>query len=300
VAVHVSVRERSPTSPATPKTPTVHYPLSPVRQAPSSPLQPPNTPSTPNGSSSDDAAAADMHFHAVTVGEREFTEFQAIFDRKKGPDGRIACSTVRMVLQSYWRFIHREGFAECPAGERLVFPQQRLNELQQKVGATPDGGMTLDQFLTVFYLFDNSTSNEPCIHGERERVRMACAQLHSCIQPQREFYHDRFEELFLLVCSDENSHTLTCKEMELLYYMYSGHVLARVREEELVARVQAIVRMRIEASRYKQLQEAARTLQSAWRMRAFAHDRTNHERIADFLRTMMMSSASKVGGPRNF
>lgn len=255
----------------------------------------PSSPSDPTASS-----AEDMHFHAVTVGEREFKEFQEIFDRKKGPDGRMACNVVRMVLQSYWRFIHREGFAQVTPGERIVFPQHRLDALQRKVGATPEVGMTLDQFLTVFYLFDNSASNEPCIHGERERVRMACAQLHACIQPQHDFYHDRFEELFSMVCSDENSHTLTCKEMELLYYMYSGHVLARVREEEVVARVQAIVRMRIEASRYKQLQEAARTLQTAWRMRAFTQDRSNHERIAEFLRAMMISPTSKVGGPRNF
>jgi hypothetical protein len=33
----------------------------------------------------------------------------------------------------------------------------------------------------------------------------------------------------------------------------------------------------------------------------FASDRTNHERIAEFLRCMMhASSPSKLGGPRNF
>lgn len=294
IALHLSVRERAPSSPATP---TVRYPSSPVQP-------PPNTPSSPACAGSGDAANASVgdaeqqHFHAVTVSEREFCEFRQIFDSKKGPDGRIACATVRMVLRSYWRFIHREGFQEATP-ESVVFPEHRLEQLCRKLGIT-EQGMTLDQFLTVFYLFDNAASEQPCIHGDRERVRMATAQLHAVLQPSHDFYHERFEEICALVSSDENGR-LTCKEMELLFYMYSVHVMDKVKEEELVAKVQAIVRMRIQSSKYNQLVDAARTVQCAWRMRMFAADRSNHDRIAQFLRTMMQaSSPGKVGGPRHF
>ncbi len=85
---------------------------------------------------------AEAHFHAVTVSERELTEFRMIFDKKKGADGLIALATVRMVLQSYWRFIHREGFE---ANVR-PFPEERLEQLRRKVDAS--NGLTLEQFLT--------------------------------------------------------------------------------------------------------------------------------------------------------
>jgi hypothetical protein len=62
----------------------------------------------------------------------------------------------------------------------------------------------------VFHSFILSIA-EPCIHGERERVRIATAQLHSLLQPNRDFYHERFEELFSMICSDQNGQTLTCK-----------------------------------------------------------------------------------------
>jgi len=225
VVVHLIVRERNPGSPGTPKTPTIHYAGSPsvnVRRgpllgadaaAPTTPGSPAPVPGMPV-SSPDTAPTtpatgeqeADVHFHAVTVSERELGEFRAIFDKKKGADGLIALATVRMVLQSYWRFIHREGFEATPR----PFPEERLEQLRRKVDAA--GGLTLDQFLTVFYLFDNAASEEPCVHGDKERVRLATAQLHSVMQPQHDFYHDRFEQIFSLVCGDENQQTLTCKE----------------------------------------------------------------------------------------
>ncbi len=153
----------------------------------------------------------------------------------------------------------------------------------------------------MFYLFDNVASEEPCVHGERERVRVATAQLHSVLQPSHEFYHEKFEQIFGLVCGDENQHVLTCKEMELLYYMYSAFVLEKVREEECVTKVQAIVRMRLQSSKYTKLVDAARTLQNVWRMRMFSADRNNHERIAEFLRSLMSGPDHKGGsggGPR--
>jgi hypothetical protein len=44
--------------------------------------------------------------------------------------------------------------------------------------------------------------------------------------------------------------------------------------------------------------DAARTLQNCWRMRMFSADRHNHERVAEFLRSLMMQGQDKVGGPR--
>lgn len=86
--------------------------------------------------------------------------------------------------------------------------------------------------------------------------------------------------------------------MELLYYMYSAHALEKKREEELVSKVQAIVRMKIQASKYAKTVQAARTLQNAWRMRMFVADRQNHERIAEFLRALMSQGQDKPGFPR--
>lgn len=166
-------------------------------------------------------------------------------------------TTVTAVLKSYWRFIHREGF-EIDQGQ--PFPEHRLEQLRRKIEGSSENvnGLTLDQFLSIFYLFDNVAPEEKCIHGEKERVRMATAQLHSIMQPQHEFYHDKFDQLFVLVCGDENGLALTCKEMELLYYMYSAFVLEKVREEELVSKVQAIVRMKIQVNKYTKTVQAAR------------------------------------------
>jgi hypothetical protein len=189
--------------------------------------------------------------------------------------------------------------------------------LRRKIDANASG-LTLDQFLTVFYLFDNVAAEEPCIHGARERVRVATAQLHSVLCTTHDFFHDKYEQLFSLgktskrketkkmeilmlfvVCGDENQENLTCKEMELLYYMYSAFVLDKMREEELVAKVQAIVRMKIQHQKYEKMVDAARRVQNAWRMRMFTADRNNHERITEFLRTMLHGQgAHKIGGPR--
>lgn len=309
MTMHLVIRERNIASPGnTPKvTPTVHYSGSPVkvRQGPLIPdrsLETASNNASDSNSDSDSGAAhsnedeehqeeAAAHFHAVTVSERELMEFRMIFDRKKGPDGRVAIEQARAVLQSYWKFIHREGFEATPR----PFPAHRLDELCRKINAT--SGLTLDQFLVVFYLFDNAAAEEPCIHGERERVRVACSQLHSVLAPSHDFYHERYEEIFALVCGDENQAQLTCKEMELLYYMYSCYALERVREEELVAKVQAIVRMRIQASKYTKMVDAARRVQNAWRLRMFTSDRHNHERISDFLKTLL-HGPDKIGGPR--
>lgn len=154
--LHLIVRDRNPGSPGSPAaTPTIHYAGSPAvrvrsgpllgadEQAPSSPAPaaspaPPPEPGSPGPSQEE----AEAHFHAVTVSERELTEFRMIFDKKKGADGLIAVATVRMVLQSYWRFIHREGFEANPR----PFPEERLEQLRRKVDAS--NGMTLEQFLT--------------------------------------------------------------------------------------------------------------------------------------------------------
>jgi truncated hemoglobin YjbI len=75
----------------------------------------------------------------------------------------------------------------------------------------------------------------------------------------------------------------------------------QVREEECVTKVQAIVRMRLQASKYGKLVDAARTLQNAWRLRMFSADRSNHERVAEFLRSLMAGPDHKGGsggGPR--
>ena len=303
MTIHLVIRERNVASPGnTPLiTPTIHYAGSPAVRVRKGPLiaDDSSVPSTEDKAQSDPAIDGDeeeeeeapVHFHAVTVSEKELSQFRQIFDRKKGSNGRVALNTVRAVLLSYWSFIHREGFEP----DRKAFPEQRLSQLVQKLQS--NDGLSLDEFLVVFYLFDNEAAEEPCIHGEQERVRVACAQLHSVIQGSHEFYHEKFEDLFGLVCSDENQKQLTCKEMELLYYMYSCHVLEQVRETELVAKVQAIVRMRIQASKYSKMVGAARRVQNAWRLRMFTSDRHNHERIADFLK-IMLHGPEKVGGPR--
>lgn len=144
LVLHLIVRDRNPGSPGSPAaTPTLHYEGSPARRVRPGPLLGEEPSSSPSSSPSEPPQEeAEAHFHAVTVSERELTEFRLIFDKKKGPDGLIAVATVRMVLQSYWRFIHREGFEANPK----PFPEERLEQLRRKVDAV--SGMTLEQFLT--------------------------------------------------------------------------------------------------------------------------------------------------------
>lgn len=176
VTIHLVIRERNPGSPTTPQMPSpakIHR--TPIRQ--------PNFDQEDNKEKeteppSEEEQVQEPHFHAVTVSEKELNEFRMIFDRKKGADGLIAMGTVRAVLQSYWKFIHREGF-EVDQGQ--PFPENRLEELRRKVEASEDKGLTLDQFLSIFYLFDNLASEEKCIHGDKERVRIATSQLHLMI-----------------------------------------------------------------------------------------------------------------------
>lgn len=287
VTVHLHVPKREATS--QPVTPTVHYPTSPVKPK----RERENAGGENAMEAEEDDDEQDPHFHAVTVSERELQEFQMIFDRKKRPqDGLMSVSAVTHVLRAYWSFIHREGF-EFGGGP---FPQERLDALLSGMTIV-NGGLSNDQFLIVFYLFDNGAPEEPCIHGDIERVRLATAQLHGVIQPDHEFYHERFEEIYRLVSgrnSDEQQPAvLTCKQMEMLYYMYSGFVLEKVRELELVSLVQAKVRMKLARTNFERKRSAARKLQTAWRQRNCRQSLINSERMVSFLRALLQGETGK-------
>ena len=65
-----------------------------------------------------------------------------------------------------------------------------------------------------------------------------------------------------------------------------------------MARVQAIVRMRLQCKEYRQLRHAALTVQHAWRSRSssgIAASGVSHERISRFLDHMFFGP-SKRGG----
>jgi len=87
--------------------------------------------------------------------------------------------------------------------------------------------------------------------------------------------------------------TLSCKQMELLYYLYSAYVLDKLRETEIVSKVQARVRMKIQSKQYGRMLVAARKLQNRWRNRN-NRNILDIQRVEEFLKTLCFGE-SKIG-----
>mmetsp|Transcript_364 Transcript_364/g.503 ORF Transcript_364/g.503 Transcript_364/m.503 type:complete len:157 (+) Transcript_364:493-963(+) len=120
---------------------------------------------------------------------------------------------VHSFLRTYWRFTHRQqsgASTTCPA-----FPTRAFFELRRRVGTA---SVTLEQFLELFFLFDNKAPDETCVHGARPRVEQATRQLHAQMCATRPFDETTFNAVWTHVARD--AALLSCRQLDLLYYMY--------------------------------------------------------------------------------
>jgi len=160
-----------------------------------------------------------IHYHFCGIDEEEVSMINAIFEKKKGQDDKIAFAEVEKFLKAYWTWMKRNNFKDsaCP------FPAETLLALKTKI-IGPEDRNTRDQFRQVFYLFDNVSSEHKCPHGEKPRVQFSTQQLHHSIQPDSEFCLEIFDIVFKDVDKDGDG-VLSCKELELLYYLYSTRIM---------------------------------------------------------------------------
>jgi len=192
---------------------TVHITIKrtqPVYVPPPSTAEPPQT------------EEEDCHFHLCSVDEEEVNMLSTVFDKKKGQDSKIPFSEVEKFIKMYWRWMktNKHKGAEEP------FPENELLSLKSKILGDSDR-LTNDQFRQFFYLFDNpaGASEQSCPHGEKARVKMSTQMLHQSIKPDSEFATEVFNDVFEAIDRDADG-ILSCRELELLYYMYSTRMLA--------------------------------------------------------------------------
>jgi len=162
----------------------------------------------------------DLHFHLCSVDEEEVSMLSAVFNKKKGRDSKIAFAEVERFIKTYWQWMKRNNYK----GSNESFPDSELQRLKTKILGTADR-LTDDQFRQFFYLFDNPCGNEAtCPHGEKMRVKLATQILHQSIKPNSEFATEVFDNVFSAIDRDADG-VLSCRELELLYYMYSTHMM---------------------------------------------------------------------------
>jgi len=161
----------------------------------------------------------DLHFHFCGIDEEEVSMIAVVFDKKKGQDNKIAFSEVEKFLKSYWTWMKRNNHKDTHA----EFPSDTLSTLRTKL-IGQETRISKDQLRQFFYLFDNAAPEQKCPHGEKLRVKFSTQQLHYTILPESEFASDVFDTVFNDVDKDADG-ILTCKELELLYYMYSTRIM---------------------------------------------------------------------------
>eukprot|EP01108_Squamamoeba_japonica_P001744 TRINITY_DN1768_c0_g1_i1.p1 TRINITY_DN1768_c0_g1~~TRINITY_DN1768_c0_g1_i1.p1 ORF type:complete len:185 (-),score=46.64 TRINITY_DN1768_c0_g1_i1:31-585(-) len=159
---------------------------------------------------------------------------QFVLRRKSDPrDNRLAFDRVHSFLRTYWRFAQSQRFIPTDRS----FPTHKVFELRRvylaRAGdelsdSTPSSAprLQLDDFLELFFLFDNQTPDTTCVHGERSRVAVATEQLASQVHPELPFDRSLFDELFERIVSDDSGN-LSCRQVDLLYYLYSARAILR-------------------------------------------------------------------------
>jgi hypothetical protein len=94
------------------------------------------------------------------------SKIRIIFDKKKGEDNRIAFSEIEQFLKVYWRWMERNKYHET-----APFPENLLLDIKSQLSLQDSA--TCEEFLQVFFLFDNPTPQEVCPHGYKERVHVS-------------------------------------------------------------------------------------------------------------------------------
>jgi len=139
---------------------------------------------------------------------------------KKGRDEKISGNHVQQFLKVYWQYMKTNTYID----QAKEFPSDVYLDVKKRVlGHSTEDKFTKKQFLQLWFLFDNPSPEESCPIGERGPVLRSAMELHKCLRPNISFESDAFESIFLEIDSDHDG-VLTCKGVELLYYMYSLHV----------------------------------------------------------------------------
>jgi len=163
-----------------------------------------------------------IHFHGCTFNEEELEQLRTVFAKKQDEQKTITFTDVHAFLRSYWKWMRTNKHKE----EAEEFPMQTMMGVKQRVIGR-NQRVTLDQFLRVFFLFDNRTPCDACPHGQKPRAQRATEELHKTLKPDSHFCDDIFNRVFASIDIDHDN-MLTCQELELLFYMYSATVLQQV------------------------------------------------------------------------
>jgi hypothetical protein len=187
------------------RAPRIHTP------PPSSPPEPPE----PVQGGEEDLIDTNIHLHGCSVSEEEVVQLRQVFEKKKDHNGKMPFAKVEQFLRVYWKYMQRKSHID----RNTPFPSDMLLDCKQK--AKCDDGVTLDQFLSVFFLFDNKAPHAACPHGHKDRVCQATREMHKALCPGTDFDSELFQSLFSAVDQDGDS-VLTCQQVDLLYYLYSA------------------------------------------------------------------------------
>jgi len=163
----------------------------------------------------------DWHVHGCTFNEEEADQLGIVFQRKKGADNKMPWNEISKVLNDYWKWSIVNKFHD----PNLKFPTQEMIQIRNTVLQEEDRA-TLEQFLSIFFLFDNHTPESICPHGNKNRVMRATEELHKALMgTDHAFDHQTFEQVFQRIDRDSDG-VLNCKELELFFYIYSVNVSA--------------------------------------------------------------------------
>jgi len=159
----------------------------------------------------DDIWDSNIHFHGCTFSEEEVSELRFVFSKRKGDDGKMTTTDVNKFLQHYWKWMKQQKYKDTEN-----FPVDELQRIQRRILSPDEQRVTCDQFLQIFFLFDNHTPDDCCPHGAKSRVERATQELHKCVKPDSQFASQIFDTVFRKIDAD-NDGTLSCKEVELFF-----------------------------------------------------------------------------------
>jgi len=163
----------------------------------------------------------DWHIHGCTFNEEEAEQLNVVFQKKKGEDNKMPWKEICKVLNDYWKWSAIHKFHDA----NLKFPTQEMAHIKEKVLPDEDRA-TQEQFLSIFFLFDNHTPESTCPHGHKSRVLRATEELHKALMgTDHAFDISTFECVFQRIDQDSDG-ILNCKEVELFFYIYSVNVCA--------------------------------------------------------------------------
>jgi len=172
---------------------------------------------------------SNIHFHGCVFNEQEVEDLKIVFD-KKAKEGRMNFSDVRLFFEHYWKWINKNNFKHHIVTNNNEFPLAHLNLVNSRVLKEENESLTYDQFVILFFLFDNNTPENQCPHGEKPRVKRSTEEMHKTLRPNTDFASSLFDNLFEELDLNKDG-SLSCKEVELLYYLYSMQLTSNQQPE---------------------------------------------------------------------